>query len=180
MKEAFKEILEYANRTGEVSDESMENTPRRAADAFKYLLRGYDEPDFNFTVFDNKENYNQMVILKDIEFYSLCEHHVLPFYGKVHIAYIPDKKYCGISKLARVAEHFSRRLQVQERLTQQIGEYIKDKLDPKGVMVVMEGKHLCMMMRGIEKQNSVMKTSYIYGAFEEQEARNEFLKLIEG
>jgi len=154
--------------------EELENTPKRIKRFMKELE---SNSDFKFTVFDNP-GYDQMVILKDIEFYSFCSHHLLPFIGKAHVGYIPNKKICGISKLARVVDKFASRPQLQERLTQEIADFIKKELKPKGVMVVIEAQHLCMKMRGIKKQNSVMVTSSLKGAFNKQEVRDEFLKLI--
>lgn len=155
-------------------EESLQNTPKRIK---RFMEEWERNKEFNFTTFDNP-NYDQMVILKDIDFYSLCEHHLLPFYGKAHIGYIPDKKICGISKLARVVDKFASKPQLQERLTQEIADFIEEKLQPQGVMVVIEGIHLCMRMRGVKKPNSVMVTSAIKGVFKKQDAREEFLRLI--
>lgn len=160
--------------------EGLIRTPGRVAKAYKFLTKGYDEDVeklLNGAVFN--EHYDEMVIVKDIDFYSLCEHHMLPFYGKCHIAYIPDGKIVGLSKLPRMVEMYSRRLQVQERMTREIGDMINKVLKPKGVAVVSEAKHLCMMMRGVEKQNSVATTSCMLGHFKSDEkTRTEFLKLI--
>jgi GTP cyclohydrolase I len=160
--------------------EGLIRTPGRVAKAYKFLTKGYDEDVeklLNGAVFN--EHYDEMVIVKDIDFYSLCEHHMLPFYGKCHIAYIPDGKIVGLSKLPRMVEMYSRRLQVQERMTREIGDMINKVLKPKGVAVVSEAKHLCMMMRGVEKQNSIATTSCMLGRFKSDEkTRTEFLKLI--
>ncbi len=159
--------------------DGLEKTPERVAKAMQYLTQGYqmDAAEIlNSAKF--KEDYSEMVIVKDIELYSLCEHHMLPFIGKAHIAYIPDGYITGLSKLARVVDCFSRRLQVQERLTEQILHAIQDALHPQGVAVVIEAKHMCMMMRGVGKQNSVTTTSAFSGQFQVNETRTEFLKLI--
>jgi GTP cyclohydrolase IA len=159
--------------------EGLVNTPERVARAFRFLTSGYREDIdqiLNGALFD--VHYDEMVIVKDIEIYSLCEHHLLPFFGKCHVGYIPNKKVIGLSKIPRIVEVFARRLQVQERLTQQIAETIRDKIDPRGVAVIIEGHHLCMMMRGVEKQNSSMITSAMLGMFrEDQRSRMEFLNL---
>jgi GTP cyclohydrolase I len=168
------EIGEDPNREG------LLRTPNRVAKAYKFLTKGYSEDIeklLNNAVFN--EHYDEMVIVKDIDFYSLCEHHLLPFFGKCHIAYIPNGKIVGLSKLPRMVEMFSRRLQVQERMTREIGDMINKVLEPKGVAVVTEAKHLCMMMRGVEKQNSVATASAMLGRFKSDEkTRTEFLKLI--
>jgi GTP cyclohydrolase I len=154
-------------------------TPERAAKAMQFLTQGYDQdPVEILTGAMFKESYNEMVIVKDIELYSLCEHHILPFFGKVHIAYIPNGYIVGLSKLPRIVDVFARRLQVQERLTEQILECINTTLKPQGVAVVIEASHMCMMMRGVQKQNSLTTTSGFRGQFEKIETRNEFLKLI--
>jgi GTP cyclohydrolase I len=162
------------------SREGLRDTPKRVERSLRFLTSGYqadiDEVINNalFTV-----DYSEMVIVKDIDFYSLCEHHLLPFFGKCHIAYIPQQKVIGLSKIPRLVDVFARRLQVQERLTHQIAEVIKDKIAPLGVAVVMEGTHLCMSMRGVEKQNSFAVTSAMLGAFRENaRTRSEFLELI--
>jgi GTP cyclohydrolase I len=154
-------------------------TPERAAKAMQFLTQGYSmDPQeiLNSAMFD--EDYRDMVIVKDIELYSLCEHHMLPFFGKAHIAYIPNGKIVGLSKLPRVVDVFARRLQVQERLTDNIIECINTTLQPRGVAVVIEAVHMCMMMRGVQKQNSATTTSGFRGEFEKPQTRNEFLKLI--
>jgi len=160
--------------------EGLGRTPARVHKAFEYLTRGYQQdPDALlkgalFTV-----NYDEMVIVKDVEMFSLCEHHMLPFFGKVHVAYIPDGKVIGLSKIPRLIEIFSRRLQIQERFTTQIAESIQKAIQPLGVGVVVEARHLCMMMRGVEKQHSSAVTSSMLGCFrDEQETRTEFLSLI--
>lgn len=159
--------------------EGLLHTPKRVAKAYEKLFSGYGKkPKEIVTVFEN-EGYDEMVIVKDIEFYATCEHHVLPFFGKVHIGYIPDKKIIGLSKMPRLVEMFSRRLQNQERLTSQIAEGLMDMLQPKGVGVVIEAKHLCMMARGVEKQNSMILTSAVRGLFKSNlNTRTEFLRLI--
>ena len=174
---AYKDII---NLVGENPErEGLQKTPERIAKAMQYLTQGYSL-DANAILESAKfnEDVSEMVIVKDIELYSMCEHHVLPFYGKAHIAYIPNGCIVGLSKIARVVDVFSRRLQVQERLTEQILNAIKDTLNPLGVAVVIEASHLCMMMRGVSKQNSVTTTSAFSGEFEKNETRSEFLKLI--
>ena len=159
--------------------EGLEKTPERVAKAMQYLTQGY-EMDANAILNSAKfhEDVSEMIIVKDIELYSMCEHHMLPFYGKAHVAYIPNGYITGLSKIARVVDVYSRRLQVQERLTHQILNSIKETLNPLGVAVVIEASHLCMMMRGISKQNSVTTTSAFWGEFEKNETRSEFVKLI--
>ena len=159
--------------------EGLKDTPRRVAETFREIYSGYkQDPKKLITVFDS-EGYDEMVILKDIEFYSTCEHHLVPFFGKASIAYIPDKKIIGISKLARILDVYARRLQNQERLTQQVANCIGELLKPKGIGIVIEAAHLCMRSRGVQKQNSTMITSCLRGAFKENHhTRNEFLKLI--
>jgi len=168
------EIGEDPNREGLLS------TPKRVAEAYEFLTAGYQkdiEQVLNNAIFTEK--YDEMVLVKNIDFYSMCEHHMLPFYGKVHIAYIPNGKIVGLSKIPRIVEVFARRLQVQERMTQQIADTIEKYLQPVGVAVVSEAYHMCMMMRGVEKQNSSATTSAMHGVFKEDEkTRNEFLNLI--
>lgn len=161
--------------------EGLLKTPERVAKAMQYMTQGY-QMDAKAILESAKfhEDVSEMVIVKDIELYSMCEHHMLPFFGKAHIAYIPNGYITGLSKLARVVDVYSRRLQVQERLTTQILEAIKDSLNPMGVAVVVEAQHLCMMMRGVQKQNSVTTTSAFSGEFQKQATRSEFLKLISG
>ncbi len=177
LSEAYKNIItqigEDANREG------LLKTPERIAKAMQYLTQGY-EMDAKAILESAKfhENVSEMVIVKDIELYSMCEHHMLPFYGKAHVAYIPNGYITGLSKIARVVDVYSKRLQVQERLTEQILNAIKESLSPLGVAVVIEASHLCMMMRGVTKQNSVTTTSAFFGEFEKNETRSEFLKLI--
>lgn len=174
VKELLIEIGEDPEREG------LLTTPDRFAKALSFLTKGYKEnveSVINGAVFTAETN--NMIILRDIEVYSLCEHHMLPFYGKCHIGYIPKKKLLGVSKLARIVEVYARRLQIQERLTAQIAEEIRDSIDAEGVAVVMECKHLCMMMRGVEKQNSFMTTSSVLGSFQNRLAtRQEFMNLI--
>ena len=159
--------------------EGLVKTPERAAKAMKFLTSGYSmNPKEILEGAMFKEDYKEMVIIKDIELYSLCEHHMLPFFGKAHIAYIPNGHIVGLSKIPRVVDVFARRLQVQERLTEQILDCINDTLKPQGVAVVIEASHMCMMMRGVQKQNSTTTTSGFRGAFKESNTRNEFLKLI--
>ena len=165
----------------DVSREGLEKTPMRVAKAMQILTRGYtQDPHKVLTDALFKEDYNQMVIVKDIDVFSLCEHHMLPFYGKCHVAYIPDGYITGLSKIARVVDIFSHRLQVQERLTQQIKDCIQSTLKPQGVMVVIEAKHMCMQMRGVEKQNSITTTSDFSGVFNDLNTRQEFLSLLRG
>lgn len=173
-KNLLKEIGEDPSREG------LKETPKRAAKAFQYLTKGYkDNIDkiVNNAVFESDND--EMIIVKDIELYSLCEHHLLPFFGKCHVGYLPNGKILGLSKLARIVDVFARRLQVQENLTKQIAEAIQKYTSGTGVAVVIEAKHLCMMMRGVEKQNSIMKTSYMLGNFRtDNSTRSEFLSLI--
>lgn len=173
----YKGILSLLGEDAE--REGLVKTPERVAKAMLTLTRGYHEdPAAILNSAKFKENYNQMVIVKDIDFFSLCEHHMLPFYGKVHVAYIPNGYITGLSKIARVVDCFSHRLQVQERMTLQIKECIQQALNPLGVMVVVEAQHMCMQMRGVEKQNSVTTTSDFTGAFQQAKTREEFLNLI--
>lgn len=173
----YKRILELLGEDAE--REGLVKTPMRVAKAMQVLTRGY-EMDAHKVLTDAlfKEDYSQMVIVKDIDFFSLCEHHILPFYGKVHVAYIPNGYITGLSKIARVVDIYSHRLQVQERMTLQIKECIEQTLHPLGVMVVVEAKHMCMQMRGVEKQNSITTTSEISGIFREARTRAEFMNLI--
>ncbi|MCG7855653.1 GTP cyclohydrolase I FolE [Flavihumibacter sp.] len=175
--ENYRESLELL---GENPDrEGLQKTPERVAKAMQYLTQGYGM-DAKAILESAKfhEDVSEMIIVKDIELFSMCEHHMLPFFGKAHIAYIPNGYITGLSKIARVVDVYSRRLQVQERLTQQILTAIKESLNPIGVAVVIEAKHLCMMMRGVQKQNSVTTTSAFWGEFEKNETRSEFTKLI--
>ncbi len=172
-----KEILKIIGENPE--REGLLKTPERVAKSMQYLTKGYDEnPDEIMQSAIFNEDHNEMIIVKDIELYSLCEHHMLPFFGKAHIAYIPTGKIVGLSKIPRVVDAYARRLQVQERLTTDILECIQRTLNPIGVAVVIEAQHMCMQMRGVQKQNSVTTTSSFKGAFEKQETRNEFIKLI--
>ena len=161
--------------------EGLQKTPMRVAKAMQILTRGYSQdPHKVLTDALFKEDYNQMVIVKDIDVFSLCEHHMLPFYGKAHVAYIPNGHITGLSKIARVVDIYSHRLQVQERLTQQIKDCIQDTLKPQGVMVVIEAKHMCMQMRGVEKQNAITTTSDFSGVFNNLNTRQEFMNLLRG
>ena len=176
-------ILNYKDILGKLGEdpgrEGLDKTPERVAKAMQFLMQGY-ELDANAILDSAKfhEPMSEMIIVKDIEIYSLCEHHMLPFFGKAHVAYIPNGWITGLSKIARVVDVFARRLQVQERLTTQILHAIKDSLHPLGAAVVIEASHLCMMMRGVQKQNSVTTTSAFYGEFQKNETRTEFIKLI--
>jgi len=162
-----------------VDREGLQKTPERVAKAMQFLTHGYDlEPTEILKSAMFKEDHNHMVIVKDIELYSMCEHHMLPFMGKAHIAYIPNGHIVGLSKIPRVVDAFSRRLQVQERLTEQIKDCIQETLNPLGVAIVIEAKHMCMQMRGIQKQNSVTTTSAFTGAFEKDSTRKEFIQLL--
>ena len=175
----YKEILTLLGEDPE--REGLQKTPLRVAKAMQILTRGYyQDPKKVLTDALFAEKYNQMVIVKDIDFFSLCEHHMLPFYGKAHIAYIPNGFITGLSKIARVVDIFSHRLQVQERLTQQLKDCIQDTLKPMGVMVVIEAKHMCMQMSGVEKQNSITTTSDFSGAFNQAKTRQEFMNLLRG
>ncbi|HTJ13828.1 MAG TPA: GTP cyclohydrolase I FolE [Dinghuibacter sp.] len=176
----MKNYQQCLNLLGEnPSREGLLKTPERLAKAMQFLTQGYEQDARQILASAKfKENISEMVVVKDIELYSLCEHHVLPFFGKAHIAYIPNGYITGLSKIARVVDVYARRLQVQERLTTEILDAIKETLNPLGVAVVIEAKHLCMMMRGVQKQNSVTTTSAFWGEFERMETRNEFIKLI--
>jgi len=173
-------VKEMITALGEdVSREGLLKTPTRVAKAMQFLTHGYDLKPveiINDAIFH--ENHKEMVIVKDIELYSMCEHHMLPFFGKAHVAYLPDGRITGLSKIARVVDAFARRLQVQERLTCEIMQCIQDSLSPHGVAVVIEAKHMCMMMRGVEKQNSTTTTSAFTGVFENDTTRSEFINLI--
>ena len=178
MEEYFSKIIEEIGE--DVTREGLVDTPKRAAKAFKFLNNGYEktlEEVLNGAIFE--ADTEDMVIVKDIELYSLCEHHLLPFVGKCHIAYLPQGHVLGLSKLARIVDMYARRLQIQEKLTKQIADAVNEAVNAKGVAVVIEAKHMCMMMRGVEKQNSVMTTSVMTGIFrEEMSTRAEFLSLI--
>lgn len=175
----YKEIIGLVGE--DVNREGLIKTPERAAKATQFLTQGYYQDAkqvIESALFT--EEYNEMVIVKDIEFYSQCEHHMLPFFGKAHIAYIPNNKIVGLSKLPRVVDIFARRLQVQERLTHEILDCIQEALDPQGAAIVVEARHMCMMMRGVQKQSSVTTSSAFTGQFKESETRAEFMKLIHG
>src|SRR5215472_728725 len=176
-EEMYRELL---RRMGEDPNrDGLLRTPERVEKSMAYLTKGYQEDPLELlrgALFD--VDYDEMVIVKDVEMFSLCEHHMLPFFGKVHVAYIPKGKVVGLSKIARLVEVFSRRLQVQERMTRQVADAIKDAIAPQGVGVVIEARHLCMMMRGIQKQNSSTVTSAMVGCFREKETRAEFLSLV--
>ena len=177
LKECCSKMLRLMGE--DVEREGLVKTPERVARAILDTTAGYGEdPEAILRGAMFKEDYSQMVIVKDIDFYSLCEHHILPFFGKVHVAYIPNGYITGLSKIARVVEVFSRRLQVQERMTLQIKECIQKTLNPLGVMVVVEAQHLCMQMRGVKKQNSVTTTSDFCGAFNQAKTREEFMNLL--
>lgn len=174
-------IRELLTNLGENPErEGLRETPSRVAKMYEFLTKGYEQDIktvLNGAVF--KEKYSEMVMVRDIDFFSLCEHHLLPFYGKVHVAYIPNGKIIGLSKIPRIVEVFARRLQVQERMTQQIAQTLYDHLNPQGVGVVIEARHLCMIMRGVEKQNSIAITSSMLGVFRDDvKTRSEFLTLI--
>lgn len=176
-------VHELLGAVGEEPErEGLIRTPHRSAKAWEFLTGGYSmtiEEVLNNAIFE--ERYDEMVVVKDIDFYSLCEHHLLPFFGKAHIAYIPNGKIVGLSKIPRIVDVFARRLQVQERMTQQIAETIQQHLQPQGVAVITEASHMCMMMRGVQKQNSVTTASAMLGAFKDQvETRSEFLTLVSG
>ena len=173
----YRKILELLGEDPE--RDGLLKTPMRVAKAMQVLTRGYEQdPHKVLTDALFEEKYNQMVIVKDIDFFSMCEHHMLPFYGKAHVAYIPNGYITGLSKIARVVDIYSHRLQVQERMTQQIKDCIQETLHPLGVMVVVEARHMCMQMRGVEKQNSITTTSDFSGAFNQAKTREEFMNLI--
>ncbi len=173
----YKEVLRLLGEDTE--REGLLKTPLRVAKAMQFLTKGYrEDPKAILEKALFHETYNHMIIVKDINFYSMCEHHMLPFYGKAHVAYIPNGTITGLSKIARVVEVFARRLQVQERMTHQIMEVIQETLKPQGVMVVVEAVHMCMQMRGVEKQNSVTTTSAFAGIFSNATTRQEFMNLI--
>ena len=178
MTEAFHTVIRAIGE--DPAREGLVKTPHRAAEAFRHFTRGYDqtiEGVLNGAVFT--DSYEEMVLVKDIEFYSLCEHHLLPFFGHAQVAYLPAGKLIGLSKIARLVDMFSRRLQVQERMTDQIAHAIEEAINPRGVAVVVEAQHLCMMSRGVEKQNAMMVTSCVLGEFRENRAtRQEFLDLL--
>ena len=176
-QDMYREIIRRYD--ADPTRDGLEKTPERIEKALEFLTKGYHEDPkkvLHGALFD--VDYDEMVIVKDIEMYSLCEHHMLPFFGKVHVAYIPDGKVIGLSKAPRLVEVYARRLQVQERLTRQIAEAIQEAIHPQGVGVVIEARHLCMMMRGVEKQNSSTVTSAMLGVFQKQNTRAEFLSLI--
>ena len=178
LEEIIRQLLEAIGE--DPQREGLAFTPKRVAQAMTFLTSGYTKDvtkELNGAVFNEK--YSEMVIVKDVDFFSMCEHHMLPFFGKAHVAYIPDGKIVGLSKIPRIIEVFSRRLQVQERMTQQIADTLYDALSPLGVGVVIEARHMCMMMRGVEKQNSIATTSAMLGVFrEDDKTRQEFLMLI--
>jgi len=175
--EHYQQIIQLL---GEVVDrEGLIKTPERVSKAMQFLMQGYEQnPEDIIKSAMFTEDYRQMVIVKDIDFYSMCEHHMLPFFGKAHVAYIPNKKITGLSKIARIVEVFARRMQVQERMTTQIKECIQKTLNPMGVMVIIEAQHLCMQMRGVQKQHSITTTSDFTGVFEQAKTREEFMNLI--
>src|ERR1700745_408374 len=178
MEDMFRSLLEAIGE--DPQREGLLRTPQRAAKAFEFLTNGYRqsvEEIVNNAIFDS--DASEIILVKDIELYSMCEHHLLPFIGRAHVAYIPNGKVIGLSKVARIVDVFARRLQIQENLTTQIAESLMDCLEPSGVAVVVEAKHLCMMMRGVEKQNSIMKTSCLLGTFKDDaRTRSEFLSLL--
>ena len=183
--EITKELSEHYRATirllGEDPErEGLKKTPQRVAKAMQFMLQGYQKDPVKVlqSAMFLEEDYKQMVIVKDIDFFSLCEHHLLPFFGKAHVAYIPRKYITGLSKIARVVDIFARRLQIQERMTLQIKECIQQTLNPLGVMVVIEAQHICMQMRGVEKQNSLATTSDFTGFFQQAKTREEFMNLI--
>jgi len=178
MENTIRTLLQQIGE--DVDREGLKDTPHRVAEAWRFLTRGYEqrvEDVVKEAMFEVESNH--MIIVRDVEIYSLCEHHLLPFFGRCHIGYIPEKRVLGVSKLARIVDMFARRLQIQERLTHQIAQTIMETIEPEGVGVVIEAQHLCMMMRGVEKQNSRMVTSAMMGTFRDSSTtRNEFLQLI--
>jgi GTP cyclohydrolase IA len=179
VEEAVRVILRHCGE--DPAREGLARTPSRVAKAFEFLTRGYDEDPkvaINGALF-TEEDYQEMILCKNLDFYSLCEHHLLPFFGKAHVAYLPNRRIVGLSKIARMVEIFARRLQVQERLTTQIAHTIMEEIEPLGVAVVLEAEHLCMRMRGVEKQNSYVTTSAMLGVFRtNHETRHEFMQLL--
>lgn len=175
--EHYKEILKLLGEDTE--REGLLKTPERVSKAMQFLVQGYSQdPEQILRSAMFTEDYRQMVIVKDIDFYSMCEHHMLPFFGKAHVAYIPNKKITGLSKIARIVDVYAHRLQVQERMTTQIKECIQNTLNPMGVMVIIEAQHLCMQMRGVQKQHSITTTSDFTGVFQQAKTREEFMNLI--
>lgn len=175
--EHYQQIIRLLGE--DVDREGLLKTPERVSRAMQFLMQGYEQnPEEIIRSAMFTENYRQMVIVKDIDFYSMCEHHMLPFFGKAHVAYIPNKQITGLSKIARIVEIYARRMQVQERMTTQIKECIQKTLNPMGVMVIIEAQHLCMQMRGVQKQNSITTTSDFTGVFEQAKTREEFMNLI--
>jgi len=175
--EHYQQIIQLLGEN--VEREGLLKTPERVSKAMQFLMQGYDQnPEDIIKSAMFTEDYRQMVIVKDIDFYSMCEHHMLPFFGKAHVAYIPNKKITGLSKIARIVEVYARRMQVQERMTTQIKECIQRTLNPMGVMVIIEAQHLCMQMRGVQKQHSITTTSDFTGVFEQAKTREEFINLI--
>ena len=180
MEKAYSDIITAVGE--DLSRDGLQDTPKRAAKAFKFLTKGYQESAeelINGALFES--DASEMIVVSDIELYSLCEHHLLPFIGKVHVAYIPNGKVLGLSKVARIVDMYARRLQIQENLTTQIAETIMEQTNAAGAAVIVEAKHMCMMMRGVQKQNSVMRTSAMLGVFRDNEStRAEFLALVRG
>jgi GTP cyclohydrolase I len=179
IQDSIKDMIDYIG--DDSTREGVIDTPKRVMKSWDELYSGYKQsPEEILERTFDSDGYDQLIILRDIEFYSMCEHHMLPFFGKAHVGYIPNDRVVGISKLARLVDCFARRLQIQERLTKQIAEAINDIMIPKGVAVLIEAKHLCMISRGVNKQNSVMMTSELLGCMRTHEAREEFLKLAKG